>query len=113
MIRAPGQRSRSWRVAAAPSRRGMRRSMSTTSGWVAAASATASSPSAAVPTTSTSGSRLEQHGQPFADHPLVIGGQHPDAHAGTRNSTRKPWLVGPATRVPPRSSARSRMPVRP
>ena len=31
----------------------------------------------------------EHHAQPFADHPLVVGDEHPD-HAGTTSSTRNP-----------------------
>ena len=47
---------------------------------------------------------------------LVIGEQHPNRpghEVGTHNSTRKPVPVGPASRLPPSSSARSRMPERP
>jgi len=56
--------------------------------------------------------QAEHHAQPFVDHPLVVGDEHPN-HAGTASSTRNPWPVGPALRVPPSSSARSRIPVSP
>ena len=34
----------------------------------------------------------EQHAEPFADHPLVVGEEHPDyvGHADTQSSTRNP-----------------------
>ena len=98
-----------------PSQRGIRRSISTTSGWCPAASATASSPSAAVPTTSTSVEQPEQHAEALAHDPLVVGEQHPDrpGHAGSHSSTRNPSAVGAAVSGPPSSSARSRMPVSP
>src|SRR3954469_9515960 len=52
ITRAVGRRRRSSRIAPTPSRRGMTRSMSTTSGCSRSACRTASSPSAASPTTS-------------------------------------------------------------
>ena len=53
--------------------------------------------------------------QSFTDHALVIGNENTYrlAHAGTRNSTRKPPRVIAVVRSPPSSSARSRIPVRP
>ena len=61
------------------------------------------------------GDQPEKGAEPFADHALVIGHQDADraGHAGTCNSTRNPPSVGPAVSVPPSSSARSLMPVRP
>ena len=63
----------------------------------------------------------EQRRQAFAHEPLVVGEQDPyrsrggdrRRHAGSTSWTRKPSCVGSATSVPPRSSARSRIPVRP
>ena len=61
------------------------------------------------------GEEPEHHGQSLADDPLIIGDQNTDrlAHTGTSSSTRKPWQVDSVTSDPPRSSALSRMPVRP
>ncbi len=58
------------------------------------------------------GQQAEHHGQALADHPLVVGDEHPD-HAGTARSTRNPSWSAVVTSVPPSSSARSRMPVSP
>ena len=57
----------------------------------------------------------EEGAETLAHHPLVIGDQDTDrvGHAGTHSSTRNPCRVGPALRAPPRSSARSRIPVSP
>ena len=57
----------------------------------------------------------EHHGEPFTDHSLVVSDEnaHRLAHAGTRNSTRKPPGVIVVVSSPPSSSARSRIPVRP
>ena len=56
--------------------------------------------------------QAEQRPEPVADDALVVGEQHTD-HAGSHSSTRKPSPVGPASRRPPSSSARSRMPASP
>ena len=95
-----------------PSIRGIRRSISTTSGLCSAASASASSPSAAVPTSSIPSSSPSSMPEALADDALVVGEQDA-AYAGSQSSTRKPSSVGPAFRRPPSSSARSRMPVSP
>jgi hypothetical protein len=57
----------------------------------------------------------EHHRESFTDYPLVVSDEDTDplAHAGTRNSTRKPPGVIAAASSPPSSSARSRIPVRP
>ena len=57
----------------------------------------------------------EHHRQAFTDHSLVVSDENTDrlAHAGTRNSTRKPPRVIAVVSSPPSSSARSRIPVRP
>ena len=54
----------------------------------------------------------EQRAEALADHALVVGEHHAD-HAGSHSSTLNPSPVGPALSLPPSSSARSRMPVRP
>ena len=97
------------RVAAMPSTRGIRTSMSTTSGRCRRTSSTASRPSAASPTTSRSGWVREHRGEPGAHQLLVVGDHHPDRHRGTaatagtgmRACTRKPSSVGPASTSPP------------
>jgi RNA polymerase sigma-70 factor (ECF subfamily) len=63
----------------------------------------------------------EQRRQALAHESLVVGEENPDRrvagnrrrHAGSSSCTRKPSSVGSATSVPPRSSARSRIPVSP
>ena len=59
--------------------------------------------------------QAQHHRQSFTDHPLVVSDEntHRLAHAGTRNSTRKPPRVIAVLSSPPSSSARSRIPVRP
>ena len=83
------------------------------SGRSARARSTASTPSAAVATISTSSMQPEQHRQPVADDGLVVGDQDADGHAGTSISTRQPSAVGPADIVPPARSIRSRSPSSP
>ena len=58
------------------------------------------------------GQQAEQRRQALANDALVVR-EHDRRHAGTQSSTRKPAPVGPAASVPPSSSARSRIPVRP
>ena len=107
------------RVASTPSQPGMRKSMSTTSGRSRATSATASSPSAAVPTTVRPGSRSRQRRETLSHGGLVVGDRDPQwlragaAHAGSRASTCQPPSTGPALRCAPISAARSRMPAMP
>ena len=94
MTRACGRTSAIRRVASTPSQRGMRRSIRITSGARAAVSATASSPSAAVPTTSMPGSRPSSIASPSrttrwsSASSTRIGSS--SAHAGRNSSTRKP-----------------------
>ena len=95
-----------------PSTRGIRRSISTTSGSCRAASSTASSPSAAVADQLDPVEQPEQRAEPLADHALVVG-EHDADHAGSHSSTLNPSPIGPALSRPPSSSARSRMPVSP
>ncbi len=61
------------------------------------------------------GQQAEHHRQSFPDDPLVVSDEDADlrAHAGTRNSTRKPPGVIVVVSSPPSSSARSRIPVSP
>ena len=62
---------------------------------------------------------VEDHGEPAAHQCLVIDHHDTDAHAspppsGRRATTRKPPPArGLAVRLPPKSSARSRMPTMP
>ena len=56
--------------------------------------------------------QAEQRPQALAHDALVVGEQDPD-HFGSHSSTRKPSAVGSALSRPPRSSARSRIPVSP
>jgi hypothetical protein len=57
--------------------------------------------------------QVEQQHQPVSDYALVVGYHDADGHVGSHSVTRNPEPVGPADRVPPSSSARSRMPVIP
>ena len=118
-MRVPAARGRAVirRVASRPSMRGIRMSISTTSGRARRASSTASAPSAASPTTSMSGCGVQQRAEAGADQRLVVGEQdarHERARArasGSVASTRQPPSApGPACSVPPSASARSRMP---
>ena len=74
-----------------PSIRGIRRSISTTSGLCSAASASASSPSAAVPTSSMPVEQPEQRAEALADDALVVGEQDADhvAEATARPGSRR------------------------
>ena len=62
---------------------------------------------------------IEDHGKPATHQRLVIDHDDTNAHAGPppigrRAMTRKPPSTrGPAVRLPPKSSARSRMPMIP
>ena len=101
-------RSRAWRrVASMPSRRGISRSMSTTSGSAVRASSTASSPSAARPTTSMSWQRLDQPPETVADDAVVVGDEDADHGAGTSSSTVVP-CAGRSGRRACRPPARTR-----
>ena len=96
-----------------PSIRGIRRSISTTSGLCSAESFER------LLAVGRGGHQLdpveqpEQRAQALAHDALVVGEQDADHCAGSHSSTLKPSSVGPAFRRPPSSSARSRMPVSP
>ena len=94
-----------------PSIRGIRRSISTTSGSCSRGErerllAVGRGPDELDPV-----EQAEQRAEALADHALVVGEQDP--YRGSHSSTLKPSSVGPAFRRPPSSSARSRMPVSP
>ena len=59
----------------------------------------------------------QQHDQAFAHHRLVVRDQHANCwrlyFVGSHRRTLNPLATGPASSVPPRSSARSRIPTRP
>ena len=98
-------------IASMPSMRGIRRSISTTSGLVLGGErdrllAVGGGADELDPV-----EQPEQRAEALADDALVVGQQDP--YAGSHSSTRKPSSVGPAFRRPPSSSARSRMPVSP
>src|SRR3954452_7523462 len=65
------------------------------------------------------GLSIQDHAQPGADELLVVGDEHADGHRagrarGSTASTPQPWSgPGPASRVPPRSAARSVIPTTP
>jgi hypothetical protein len=71
---APATTRRTTRVAARPSRRGIRMSIGTTSGRFRRISRNAASPSPAWPTTSRSGSPCRTSGLPLAVPLLLLGG---------------------------------------
>lgn len=106
-------------VASMPSMRGMRMSMSTTSGRSCRARSTASQPSPASPTTVNSpvDSRISRN--PVPQDPLVVGQEHLDGHrasppTGMSALTRQaPRASGPTLRSPPRSAIRSFMTAKP
>ena len=71
------------RVASNPSMTGIRTSISITSGRSLAASATASAPLAAWPTTAMSGSPFSSMLNPLAHQGLVVGHHDSDRHSGS------------------------------
>ena len=120
----------SCRVAARPSITGILMSISTTSGRSAAASATASAPSAASPTT-VQARCLQDQPEPGADQFLVVGDEHAQRLRGARGikaarpagavhvsgnravTAKPPSAVGPSASAPPQDATRSAMPARP
>ena len=68
------------RVASTPSMTGIRMSMSTTSGRSRRAASTAERPSAASPTTSKVGLRLQDHPEAGTQERLVVDDEQVDAH---------------------------------
>jgi hypothetical protein len=65
------------------------------------------------------GLSVQDHAQPGPDQLLVVGDKYADRHRagrvrGSSASTTQPWSgPGPASRVPPRSAARSVIPTTP
>ena len=98
------------RVASMPSIRGMRRSISTTSG-AARRRADGVLAVAGGADDVDVGQPLADGDQSVADERLVVDDEQ--LHAGTTACTRQPLSCGPAVSVPPRSSIRSRMPCSP
>ena len=94
-------------------RRGITRSISTTSGLSRSTACTASTPSAASPTTSMSSWRSRKVRSPCAHDRVVVGDQHAD-HRGTSSVTVVP-VAGPRldASVPPSARARSSIDVSP
>ena len=116
-----------------PSMRGIRTSISTTSGRARGTSSSASRPSAGLADHRQRRLRLEDHAQPLADHRLVVDqddadhdaspavtagavavGVDGDAGIGSLALTRQPPPGrGPAVNVPPAAVTRSRIPSSP
>ena len=103
-------------VASSPSSRGIRMSMSTTSGLVSTAWATASSPSTASPTTSMSSSESSNARNPartsaWSSATSTRITARPSARRRQRRHDPPPAArQGPASNVPPAAWARSRIP---
>ena len=106
------------RVAAIPSRAGMRTSISTTSGRSAGSSSTACRPSAQLGDDLEAVGRREDSREAGADDRLVVdegGSDHrlPRSSSGSSQRTRQPSRVGPAVSSPPSAVARSCIPISP
>ncbi len=102
--RQPGTCSVRIAAAASPSMPGISMSRSATSGAVAFAAATTSSPLPTEATTVKSSSQVEQRGQGGADELLVVGEEEPDRHADAPaarwTASRHPLgCVGPASMI--------------
>ena len=95
VVRMSTRWSRSRRVASTPSSRGMRMSITITSGAALAACSIASRPSAASDDDLDVGLAVEDHAEARAHQRLVVDDQHADRHSpalalGSRASTAKP-----------------------
>ena len=86
-------------VAASPSIRGIRMSISTTSGRCARTASTTSVPSSASPTTSRSSADSQDHPQPGADQRLVVDDQDASHAAPSTSRGRSATPCSPAART--------------
>ena len=101
------------RVASIPSTRGMRTSISTTSGSQRRVPPRPPRRRRGLADDLELRVRAEDHPEPGPDEPLVVGEQDAD-HSGSRARTAKPPSgAGPLASSPPKTATRSRMPSRP